>query len=76
MIKDSSLSVASLRLISAPTEERVQPKVKTQLSLSCQRDPVIFTLWLHPPILIIISLYFKNPETIIIVSIYSESVQT
>lgn len=32
MIKDSSLSVAILRLIQAPTEQREQPKDKTQLS--------------------------------------------
>lgn len=32
MIKDSSLSVASLCLIQAPTEQCVQPKEKTQLS--------------------------------------------
>lgn len=32
MIKDSSLSVAIRCLIQAPTEQRVQPKEKTQLS--------------------------------------------
>lgn len=32
MIKDSSLSVAILSLIQAPTEQCVQPKEKAQLS--------------------------------------------